>query len=632
MKTTSLIITDSIDALKRIQASGIQNAGFLALMEIKDKNIIGNFDKSSNNLVDVTKYVAEVNQLVRNFYSFEYIDFMRGFISQLSNEESSEVAFLDFTERSPFKGALANQLYILALAHIAMIKYGTKAVTAELKDKNLNRVISGKLDKPIATKKIYIKYLIQVLRFFLLNYMIPKLFGLLRKSKNKFTNSFFSIYPYWWLGSSTPNPEERFFPSISDESNESKSGYLTWLEDSFQNMWTRRRQIKEFGKRDNVDFLNAYIKLADFSPLISVHKIRDFEKFLNWKFNKSALRIGIFNVDELVRQDIARSLSEGEYVRSKLINSAMKHYVEENQPATVIFRYENQPIDRAIISGVGRVTKSVGYWHTALSLCENYLSLWNIQDLEEIFSVNGIVNSVWPSRMLYPNIICRDSILRESYPADFMYQIELTRHQRVLDMYFSHKTATLGSIEKPKQADRIIVVSLTADESSSLLMLSATINACRNLKDLKVFIKPHPAWSLNLDEFETIYTAAEAKKFQVVNSNESIFGILQSANLLVTSGTQMAFEGMLLGVMPIIYEPKYRFNPTNFDSFSDICFRTDSSIELEELVQSVLENNAVSAAKKKLWPNFLNAFFNLEDDDFSQKSLYSALNRINSSN
>ena len=630
MKTTSLIITDSINGLKRIQASGIQNAGFLALMEVKDKKLIEKFDKSSNNLVDVSEYVAEANQLVRSFYSTEYIDFMKEFLSQLSNQESSDVAFLDFTERSPFKGALANQLYTLALAHLAMIKCDIKSISPELKDKNLNRVIIGRFDLPIPTKRVYVRYLIQVLRFFLFNYMIPKVFGLLRKNKTKFTNSFFTIYPYWWLGSSTPNPEERFFPDISDLSNKSKSGYLTWLEYSFQNIWTKRRQIKEFGKRDNVEFLNAYMKLTDFAPLISIHRIRDFEKLLTWDLKKSTLRIGTFDVDELVRQDIARSLSEGEYVRSKLINSAMKRYVEETQPATVVFRYENQPIDRAIISGVGQVTKSVGYWHTALSLCENYLSLWNIQDLEEIFYVNNIVNSVWPSRMLYPNIICRDSILRENYPANLMYQIDLTRHKRVLDMYLSHKTATLGSVETLKQANRIIVVSLTADESSSLLMLSATISACRNLNDLKVFIKPHPAWSFNLEEIETMHTAADAKKFQVVNNNESIFGILQSANLLVTSGTQMAFEGMLLGVMPIIYEPKFRFNPTNFDCFSDVCFRTDSDIELEELVLLVLDNGAVSLAKKKSWPNFLNAFFSLEDDDYSEKSLDSALNRINS--
>ena len=77
MKTTSLIITDSIDVLRRFQASGIQNADFLALMEIKDKKIIENFDKSSNNLVDVSAYVVEANQLVRSFYSVGYIDFMK---------------------------------------------------------------------------------------------------------------------------------------------------------------------------------------------------------------------------------------------------------------------------------------------------------------------------------------------------------------------------------------------------------------------------------------------------------------------------------------------------------------------------------------------------------------------------
>jgi CDP-glycerol glycerophosphotransferase (TagB/SpsB family) len=233
--------------------------------------------------------------------------------------------------------------------------------------------------------------------------------------------------------------------------------------------------------------------------------------------------------------------------------------------------------------------------------------------------------------MLYPNIICRDSILREGYPLDLMYPIELTRHQRVLDLYFARKTRTSGPVEDLKQGDRIIVVSLTADESNSLLMLSATITACRNLKNLKISVKPHPAWSFNLDKFETTHPASEGKRIHVVNNNEDIFGILQSADLLVTSGTQMAFEGMLLDVMPIIYEPNYRFNPTNFESFSDICFVTDSSIELEELIHSVLDNDAISAAKKKSWPNFLNAFFGL-GDDYSQKSLYSALIKINSSN
>jgi hypothetical protein len=455
--------------------------------------------------------------------------------------------------------------------------------------------------------------------------------GLLRKSKTKFTNCFFTIYPYWWLRSSTSNPEERFFPNIDDKTNVSKSGYLTWLEDSLPNIWTKRQLIKEFGNSDNVEFLNAYIKLSDFIPLISFQKMQEFKRFLNWNFDKSTLRIGTFNVAELVRQDIARSLSEGEYVRSKLINSAIKRYVRRNQPATVVFRFENQPIDRAIINGVGQVTKSVGYWHSALSLCENYLSLWNIQGLEETFSGKQIVNSVWPSRMLYPNIICRDSILREGYPLDLMYPIELTRHQRVLDLYFARKTRTSGPVEDLKQGDRIIVVSLTADESNSLLMLSATITACGNLKNLKISVKPHPAWSFDLETFKATHPDLEVNRIEVVNINDDIFRILQSADLLVTSGTQMVFEGMLLGVMPIIYEPKYSFNPTNFENFSDICFVTYSSIELKELIHSVLDNGVKCLAKKKLWPNFLNAFFGL-DDDRSQKSLHSALIKINSSN
>ena len=80
MKTTSLVISDSIDSLKRFQESGIQNAKFLALVDIKDKKTIEKFEKSSNNLVDVSEYVAEANQIVRNFYSNEYIEFLKEFL------------------------------------------------------------------------------------------------------------------------------------------------------------------------------------------------------------------------------------------------------------------------------------------------------------------------------------------------------------------------------------------------------------------------------------------------------------------------------------------------------------------------------------------------------------------------
>ena len=203
------MITDSIDSLKNFQESGIQNASFLAFMDVKDRKTIEIFKEFNNNLVDLSEYVAEANQMVRNFYSYEYLEFIKVFLLQLDNKESSDVAFLDFTERSPFKGTLANQLYILSLTHLAMLNYETKTISVELKDENLNRVILSKLESSVSSKKIYLKYLIQVLRFFLSNYILPKVLGLLRKSKIQLTNCFFTIYPYWWLRSSTSNAEER---------------------------------------------------------------------------------------------------------------------------------------------------------------------------------------------------------------------------------------------------------------------------------------------------------------------------------------------------------------------------------------------------------------------------------------
>jgi hypothetical protein len=632
LKLTSLFVTDSLNALTRFQASGAKNTKFLALMEITDKKINEKFAKSSNHLIDVSEFIPEANEMVRKFYSTDYLAFIRDLLSHLSKEELLDVVFLDFTERSPFKGSLANQLYLLSLTHLVTIKYNSKLVSAEFEDKSLNNLVLEKPHVLIPTKNTYSKYLLQVLRFFILNFVFPKILGLLKKSKNTITNCFFTIYPYWWLDSYTGDPEERFFPKINEQTTESKSGYLVWLEDSFLSIWTRRHLIRSFQERNDVKFLNSYISLRDFAPLISFRKLSTFRKLLGSEIKETDLRIGTFDVSRLVWQDIARSLSEGEFVRSKLVNSAIKRYVDDSQPATLVFRYENQPIDRAVINGAGQGTKSVGYWHTSLSQCENYMSLWNILDLEKIFSMNEIANSVWPSHILYPNTICRESILREGYPADLMYQIELTRHQKVIDLYLAQIAAATDPVDKSKQRHKAIVVALTADKISSVLMLSATMIACRDLKELEILVKPHPAWSFDLEEFQLTHKGLGSTELVIVKNDNNIFRILQESDLLITSGTQMAFEGMLLGVMPIIYEPKYRFNPTNFDSFSDICFRTDSDIELGKFVRLNLENDAIIASKKMLWPNFLNSFFNLEEVKDSQKTLYSALNQINSSN
>ena len=70
------------------------------------------------------------------------------------------------------------------------------------------------------------------------------------------------------------------------------------------------------------------------------------------------------DVSIFIKEDILSSLGQGEFTRSRLIHLALRHYLSVVPTNALIFRFENQPIDRSIILASKGLTKSIAYWHS----------------------------------------------------------------------------------------------------------------------------------------------------------------------------------------------------------------------------------------------------------------------------
>ena len=83
-----------------------------------------------------------------------------------------------------------------------------------------------------------------------------------------------------------------------------------------------------------------------------------------------------------------------------------------------------------------------------------------------------------------------------------------------------------------------------------------------------------------------------------------LLNLLQTLNdcsAIVVSGTQLAFESILVGVMPVVYEPKSSYIATNFDKFQDYSFITSTVAGVGEAINSILIKSDLAEVKRSNW-------------------------------
>lgn len=566
-------------------------------------------------IVDHGEFSERAQEMVRDFYFNQFPVVARRVVEGLRREggDVTRVAYLKFFERSPFEGNLATSLYWLALTKLSLDSISPLEVDIRISgDSSLHRVFSARRNRGSHWKAL-LYLIVQLTRFFFLQLRLiwsqPRHEQSSLSSKFTSESLFFTIYPQWWTSNGPKGKTERFFPEQVLDSSSSAAKYLIWLQGK---EFKAYKQVAN--ERSKIEFLvlNDYIKLSDFFVIWKRIQRSKVLNYLRSSANFLDVRFHSFDISDLVRQNLMTSLMRGEFVQAHLIELAMNRVCRIQNPNHVVFRFENQPLDHAVIAALKDISSvaTVGYWHTALSLCNNYIPLWNISSFWSQIGLSIRDKDMWPDFMLVPNEFCKRSLHREGFPAPRTRKIPPTRHSDLL----TRKSKPVNLPQDPNQdleRSKIrILVSFSADRPTSLLLASTALRCLNAMKGrYLVGIRPHPAWTFDLSEVEQPSTFENGScSLQVVLDTKEMYEWISESETLVTPGSQLALESMFLGTLPIVFEPKSIFNPTDFDVFSRGCLITKDVESLERALMRVITKDPSLQAIVSNWSDLLDAF------------------------
>ena len=78
-----------------------------------------------------------------------------------------------------------------------------------------------------------------------------------------------------------------------------------------------------------------------------------------------------------------------------------------------------------------------------------------------------------------------------------------------------------------------------------------------------------------------------------------------NCSAVILGGTQLAFEAMLIGVTPIVYQPRSNYVATNFEPFSKWCFVAYNLEQIMHLIDAVSNNTHEYISKRNKWDELL---------------------------
>jgi len=143
---------------------------------------------------------------------------------------------------------------------------------------------------------------------------------------------------------------------------------------------------------------------------------------------------------------------------------------------------------------------------------------------------------------------------------------------------------------------------------------------------VKIRIKLHPAWVPKRDFLRML--EQESARVQIMDVKEDIYKMISQASYVISAGTQLIFESILLDTVPIVYEPSSSFNPTNFTVFEKSCFIVNSEVTMHDALDQIMNGSEALKDKMLNWPKLIKEVFGSPNLANPYEDLDTALNMI----
>ena len=504
---------------------------------------------------------------------------------------------LAISEKSPMRGKIHQRLFNVSLISQLLENQKFEAVEYKLSDKFVSAVLLNRRLAENNFSRQEFNFWLQAARYAINAFGVKSIRALLgHRSKDPIpTKLIFTLFPYWWLNPYTSSAKDRFFPAIADTLENRNIGHISWLTNSLFAYIRDRKLLMGEGGISRSEVLQDSLKFADFVGLFNVHRFKSLIGFRKLIRSSDLPTFHNLRINDILAIEMSSSVGSGDLQLGILNHISLKRFLKENPTTYLIFRFESQPIDRAIIFASAGLTKTVGYWHSSMSVCENYTSLHFPRNFLENLNDVELVDAGFPSRMLFPNDYCAETLASIGYDSKYTASCGPTRHLNEM------RSAKMLMGTGKSQSSRKVAVAFSSDPASAKFMESVIVELHKMDPQLFFLVKTHPAFSTPPEFFKNLESSIGEEAFRVIANSENLLQALYDCSAIVVSGTQLAFESMLVDVAPVVYEPKSSYIATNFNKFEDYCFIASTVAEVGEAIGAILSKSDLAEAKRSNW-------------------------------
>jgi hypothetical protein len=268
-------------------------------------------------------------------------------------------------------------------------------------------------------------------------------------------------------------------------------------------------------------------------------------------------------------------------------------FLSENkiEPAVLLHAYENQPWEKALRMGMKRYlpgTTVVGYQHAPFApLWLSYYPTRQDLQVPQVPDRLVVIGPRW------------ETLLSElGYPRDRLRVGAALRFDQLMNA--STKEASTEEVRRP--AVRTILVAASISSEDFFELAYKTIEALRDVPDLKVLIKFHPKMRRNvMGLMKVVLDSLDLKnlpeKFSI--TDQPLTDLLQTVDLVLHNGTSVAVEAMAQGVPTLLLQSDIWFDMDTLGFFPGVGAAARTPDEIRAAVHRLLTETGSSTQERR---------------------------------
>jgi surface carbohydrate biosynthesis protein (TIGR04326 family) len=652
-----LIIFDHSLKIERIEFDTFKNVDKVYLFPLTSKlsfinELLETIKAKIQNVevIDTGKLINSVSESLRaNYLKFIAQTPLKNFKKQKNLKEifavNNDVTlwwFSQLAEKSPYKSNSFNDLVQMESIVEVLEERKINKIQCGVKNNNLKRSLrsyskKSNIDfKELSIKSertfkswvlydddlAYIKNILILFRaalsFLLTTRKIKKDFkNITRRIPSQDSLLFISFYPIINIPMAKKGIFKNKHYAFLQESLEEKKKDIFWT-----CMYVRNNQIplsdsfnyaKEFIKNgQNIVFLNEFVSLSDQirSMFIMLSTGLKF-KFLENRIRK-AHTFGKYNFYQLFKKDWYMSFAGSVGYQGLLYYYMFYNLLGRFKFSKCFYPCENHLWEKALIYAKNAKNVSIPFYTyqpgTVTKMSLNYFS-----DPLEINTLDSYPFPQ-PDKILVNGNIPYRFMLESGWEKNKIMIVEAIRYYYLRE--YLHQ-----NIEKTK---KIVLVGLSIDPEESASLLSMTYESLKNIKDIEVWIKPHPFLSIDL-AFETAGIDKSECTFKIKIG--PIEDFLKEARLLIVGESGISIESLAFGCEVIyVNVPEFINMSTVKGIQSDIIHLANNPLELSKIILEIFSKEYNPGELRKESIRIINDFFYLDFSSDHPEKLLSLLN------